>query len=157
MKKFDVDIIWLIDAQLMDGEMKTYIPHIQKQLPNSRTYLFPTTVSSTNSNNESNARMGRTMAIVIYKWRKFVLDMYTYLIKLEIFCVLNVKIESICLRTVSIYFSTKSLGTGSITFISRIQQSLHTDTLSPESQRDDFTQFVKDLTQNCISKVRIKR
>jgi hypothetical protein len=78
--------------------------------------------------------MGRTMAIVTYKWRGFVLGTYTDPIKLGILRALDIKIGGLCLRTVSTCFLTKLLGMGSTTFDSRIQQFLHTDTLSPGSR-----------------------
>jgi hypothetical protein len=74
MLTYDVDILWINDARFTQGTMDRNLHLLRADLPDCRVLQFPTTHVKTGFRCQQNNQMGGAIAIVNYKWSKFIVE-----------------------------------------------------------------------------------
>jgi len=150
-----VDVMWLSDAHILEGDMTLYTPYILRQLPDAKIIAFPTTRVNTQARCDSHNRMGGAVAIVTYKWKGYITQTYTDPMNLGVINVLYFKVDGLTLCCINAYFLPTTHGEGPATLHARIRRFLDLRTTSPRLRHLSPEQTVFTLVQKLISKARL--
>jgi hypothetical protein len=113
MLTHDVDILWISDARFTQGTLDRNLYLLRADLTDYRVLKFPTTHVNTGSQCQQNNQMGGTIAIVNYKWSKFIVEgsLYTDPMGLGIINSIDIRLDDYWVRSVNVYFMCTSVMT----------------------------------------------